>query len=214
VSEGGCRGWESNPHDSFESQDFKSCASASFATPAHRQCTSVASRALAAVSSQSRNNLLATNYDRGLLVYGCVMGEVLVMVGVQEEAADPADAESRLLGLFESHHRRLYVLARRLTASPTEAEDVVQDTFLRVARSSAPVPRASSEAEAWLVRILVNVPRPVACSGRPAAPRSAIRDAELDGCRQRHRGGAHCANDDLERAPKTGATPACSDRPS
>ena len=29
-----CRGWESNPHDSFESQDFKSCASASFATPA------------------------------------------------------------------------------------------------------------------------------------------------------------------------------------
>ena len=29
-----CRGRESNPHDSFESQDFKSCASASFATPA------------------------------------------------------------------------------------------------------------------------------------------------------------------------------------
>ena len=29
-----CRGWGSNPHDSFESQDFKSCASASFATPA------------------------------------------------------------------------------------------------------------------------------------------------------------------------------------
>jgi RNA polymerase sigma factor (sigma-70 family) len=81
------------------------------------------------------------------------------MAGVQEEATDPADAESRLLGLFESHHRRLYVLARRLTASPTEAEDVVQDTFLRVARSSAPVPRASSEAEAWLVRILVNVCR-------------------------------------------------------
>jgi hypothetical protein len=29
-----CRGWESNPHDPFGSQDFKSCASASFATPA------------------------------------------------------------------------------------------------------------------------------------------------------------------------------------
>ena len=40
VSEGGCRGWESNPHDSFESQDFKSCASASFATPA---CSGVSS---------------------------------------------------------------------------------------------------------------------------------------------------------------------------
>ena len=29
-----CRGRESNPHDRFRSQDFKSCASASFATPA------------------------------------------------------------------------------------------------------------------------------------------------------------------------------------
>lgn len=87
------------------------------------------------------------------------MGEVVAMAGLQEEAAAPADAETRLLGLFESHHRRLYVLARRLTASPNEAEDVVQDTFLRVARSSTPVPQTSSEAEAWLVRILVNVCR-------------------------------------------------------
>ena len=29
-----CRGWESNPYASFETQDFKSCASASSATPA------------------------------------------------------------------------------------------------------------------------------------------------------------------------------------
>ena len=29
-----CRGWGSNPHDPYGSQDFKSCASASFATPA------------------------------------------------------------------------------------------------------------------------------------------------------------------------------------
>ena len=37
-----CRGRESNPHDSFESQDFKSCASANFATPAwagYLECT-------------------------------------------------------------------------------------------------------------------------------------------------------------------------------
>ena len=31
-----CRGWESNPHAPYGAQDFKSCASASFATPA--QC--------------------------------------------------------------------------------------------------------------------------------------------------------------------------------
>ena len=29
------RGWELNPHDRCQSQDFKSCASASFATPAY-----------------------------------------------------------------------------------------------------------------------------------------------------------------------------------
>jgi RNA polymerase sigma-70 factor (ECF subfamily) len=87
------------------------------------------------------------------------MSEVVAIAGVQEGATGPADAEVRLLGLFESHHRRLYVLARRLTSSPAEAEDVVQDTFLRVARSSTPVPQAPSEAEAWLVRILVNVCR-------------------------------------------------------
>jgi hypothetical protein len=29
-----CRGRESNPHAAFATQDFKSCASASFATPA------------------------------------------------------------------------------------------------------------------------------------------------------------------------------------
>ena len=33
-----CRGWGSNPHDSFESRDFKSRASASFATPACSAC--------------------------------------------------------------------------------------------------------------------------------------------------------------------------------
>ena len=81
------------------------------------------------------------------------------MAGVQEGARRPAEGEARLLGLFESHHRRLYVLARRLTVSPAEAEDVVQDTFLRVAGSPTPVPQAPSEAEAWLVRILINVCR-------------------------------------------------------
>ena len=34
LLESWCRGRESNPHDPCGSQDFKSCASASFATPA------------------------------------------------------------------------------------------------------------------------------------------------------------------------------------
>lgn len=73
--------------------------------------------------------------------------------------ADSAGDETRLLNLFETHHRRLYGLARRLTRTPSDAEDVVQETFLRVARPAAAVPRGASEAEAWLVRILVNVCR-------------------------------------------------------
>jgi RNA polymerase sigma-70 factor (ECF subfamily) len=81
------------------------------------------------------------------------------MVRARAASESPAEAETRLLGLFESHHRRLYLLARRLSASASEAEDVVQDTFLRAARTSTPVPQDFSGAEAWLVRILVNVCR-------------------------------------------------------
>ena len=85
--------------------------------------------------------------------------DAIAIAGVQGDVAPAAQAETRLLSLFEAHHRRLYVLARRLTRSPHDAEDVVQDTFLRVAKSSSSVPHESAEAEAWLVRILVNVCR-------------------------------------------------------
>jgi RNA polymerase sigma-70 factor (ECF subfamily) len=95
----------------------------------------------------------------GLLVYAYVTDDVAAMVRARRATEGPTEAETRLLGLFESHHRRLYLLARRLTASPSEAEDVVQDTFLRAARTSTPVPQDFSGAEAWLVRILVNVCR-------------------------------------------------------
>jgi RNA polymerase sigma-70 factor (ECF subfamily) len=88
-----------------------------------------------------------------------VGSDAIAITGVQGDVAPQAQVETRLLNLFETHHRRLYVLARRLTRSPNDAEDVVQDTFLRVARSSASLPYESSEAEAWLVRILVNVCR-------------------------------------------------------
>jgi RNA polymerase sigma-70 factor (ECF subfamily) len=72
---------------------------------------------------------------------------------------DTASRSPTVLRLFETHHLRLYQLARRLTGSPTDAEDVVQDTFLGLARGRRPVPSEASEAEAWLVRILINVCR-------------------------------------------------------
>ena len=85
--------------------------------------------------------------------------DAIAITGVHGDVAPKAQAETRLLNLFETHHRRLYILARRMTRSQSDAEDVVQDTFLRVAKSSTSVPYESSEAEAWLVRILVNVCR-------------------------------------------------------
>jgi RNA polymerase sigma-70 factor (ECF subfamily) len=72
----------------------------------------------------------------------------------------PADERrDRLAALFDAHEDRLYRLARRLTANPDEARDLVQDTFIRVARSWRSVPTGAAREEAWLVRVLVNIRR-------------------------------------------------------
>jgi RNA polymerase sigma factor (sigma-70 family) len=67
--------------------------------------------------------------------------------------------EERLAALFDAHHERLYRLARRMAPSIDDALDLVQETFLRVARAPAAVPRGHSREEAWLVRVLVNLQR-------------------------------------------------------
>ena len=46
-----------------------------------------------------------------------------------------------------------------MTPSQDDARDLVQDTFLRVARSPDSVPAGAVSEEAWLVRILVNICR-------------------------------------------------------
>jgi RNA polymerase sigma-70 factor (ECF subfamily) len=73
--------------------------------------------------------------------------------------ADDGDS-ARLGTLFDAHHQRLYRLARRLSGTPDEARDLVQDTFLHAARSPRSIPGgAPQHAEAWLVRVLVNIKR-------------------------------------------------------
>jgi len=72
--------------------------------------------------------------------------------------AEP-DRSLRLKQLFESHHDRLYRLARRLVPSTDDALDLVQETFLRAARSLSSVPSGHTGEEAWLVRTLVNLRR-------------------------------------------------------
>jgi RNA polymerase sigma-70 factor (ECF subfamily) len=62
----------------------------------------------------------------------------------------------RLSILFDTHEDKLYRLARRLTMSAEEAEDLVQDTFLKAAHAVASIPTGSPNEEAWLTRVLVN----------------------------------------------------------
>jgi len=64
----------------------------------------------------------------------------------------------RLSILFDTHEDKLYRLARRLTASAEEAEDLLQDTFLKAAQARA-IPVGSPNELAWLTRVLVNARR-------------------------------------------------------
>jgi RNA polymerase sigma-70 factor (ECF subfamily) len=70
-----------------------------------------------------------------------------------------AEHTARLSALFDAHEERLYRLARRLTANVDDALDLVQETFLKAARSPHSIPHGLRDEEAWLVRILVNVRR-------------------------------------------------------
>jgi RNA polymerase sigma-70 factor (ECF subfamily) len=92
-------------------------------------------------------------------VYEAVTSDVTGMALAQETAVAPADAGTRLLDLFDRHHRRLYVIARRMTPGAEEARDLVQEAFLRAARAPASIPLEASASEAWMVRVLVNVCR-------------------------------------------------------
>src|SRR4029079_5243505 len=75
---------------------------------------------------------------------------------VQPAARDYTDAESPS---FEaqalSYSETLYRTALRLTGHPQDAEDLVQETFLRAFRCVAQF-TPGTNLRAWLVRILTN----------------------------------------------------------
>ena len=62
--------------------------------------------------------------------------------------------------LFERHGRRLYGFAWQLTLNSADAEDAVQETFLRALRARETY-EERSRVGAWLDRILVNVVREI-----------------------------------------------------
>jgi RNA polymerase sigma factor (sigma-70 family) len=83
-------------------------------------------------------------------------GESLARALPLELAVAPSD---RLASLFDVHHDRLYRLARRLAPTKDDALDLVQETFLKAARSLQSLPAGASQEEAWLVRVLINIRR-------------------------------------------------------
>jgi RNA polymerase sigma-70 factor (ECF subfamily) len=92
----------------------------------------------------------ASNVYKGMRGYPAVALSVDV-------TGDPRS--ERLAALFDAHEDRLYRLARRLAASVDEADDLVQDTFVKAANSLRSLPTDRTNEEAWLVRVLVNIRR-------------------------------------------------------
>jgi RNA polymerase sigma-70 factor (ECF subfamily) len=84
-------------------------------------------------------------------------GSAIAMAAPAERPRE--DVSARLGSLFDAHHQRLYRLARRLSGSSEDARDLVQETFLRAARSPGSVPEDPQNQEAWLVRVLINISR-------------------------------------------------------
>ena len=78
-----------------------------------------------------------------------------------EDAAAVAKAmagdEDAFRVLVERHSRSVYRLAYRMTGSPADAEDVVQDTFVRAYRQLARF-ESRSNFGTWLYRIGFNCP--------------------------------------------------------
>jgi len=65
----------------------------------------------------------------------------------------------RLERLYDAAHQRLFRLGCRMTGDADAALDLVQETFLRAAARPEAVPPEEPAAEAWLVRVLVNLCR-------------------------------------------------------
>jgi RNA polymerase sigma-70 factor (ECF subfamily) len=72
----------------------------------------------------------------------------------QEAAAGTADHAS-VAALFTLHHERVFRVARRITGNASDAEDVVQNVFLRVMRREDP-PLREEDAANYLHRSATN----------------------------------------------------------
>lgn len=99
----------------------------------------------------------------------------------------PIDADALVSELHARNARRIYNLALRFAADAAEAEDLVQEVFLRVVRKVDQVDPARN-VDAWLTRLATRVflnhrprrPRPAPLDAEPAAPPAAVTDGLED----------------------------------
>lgn len=119
--------------------------------------------------------------------------------------------------LVERYGRRVFGLLRKLTASPEEAEDLTQETFLRMTRTIADYDH-TGRFEAWLFRIAANLARDgarrrrrrgptislngTAPAGEPGAFEFADERAEQPGVNIDRREARERLNEQLARLPE------------
>lgn len=63
--------------------------------------------------------------------------------------------EEEFLAMYDAHHNTVYRLALSITASPQDAEDIVQTVFLKMLSS----PPARGSEKVWLIKVTANASR-------------------------------------------------------
>lgn len=74
----------------------------------------------------------------------------------EDSAADSADRSAAIAALVSEYSSTLYRVAFSISRNAAEAEDVVQETFLRVLRHRERLPEIR-DARVWLIRIAWNL---------------------------------------------------------
>jgi RNA polymerase sigma-70 factor (ECF subfamily) len=120
-------------------------------TPAGFALAVGSDRFIGAKSVEKRTNDFVRSH-----VWMDVNGNLAIVTDLIHSEEAPASG-SRLGRLFDRAHQRLYRLGCRMTSDPDEARDLVQETFLRAATRPESLPETDEAAEAWLVRVLVNL---------------------------------------------------------
>src|SRR5215218_7223579 len=87
-----------------------------------------------------------------------MMESVLAMAGGTESGGSAYDVDALVATLFEQEARRLVGLAAFFTDDRTAAEDLVQEAFIRLARSAHRI-RDEERAAAYLRSIVINLAR-------------------------------------------------------